>query len=578
MHTVISLPSGFKRSVTWRLVPLLILFFCCWTAIAAYRAPVWSRDGMAATPHPEATNAAVEMLAMGGNAIDAAVAAAFALSVVEQYHSGLGGGEFAVFQMVDADKIYALDARECAPSAATSDMYINPETGNLYSGKSLRGGLAVGVPGSVAGRVALVNKFGKLPLKKVLEPAYKLAKDGFIIDRILADRIKSKQDRLAEDKPASNVFFENGKPLQRGDILKQPALAEALLTIAKDEGKSFYHGKQAEHIARSCQNKGGILTEKDLSEYRIIWREPIDFEYRGCRIYSMPPPSSGGVCLAQILKILAGFPMDYIDRGSTESYHLIASAFEASFADRSLWLGDPDFNQIPIEGLISDKYTDKLRKKINRHYRQPVKYPGDPWAIETESNTSHLSVIDRAGNMCSITTSVNTAFGSLVFVPELGIFLNSTMDDFAKSPGEPNKWDLVGGDVNAVAPGKRPLSSMSPTIVLKDDKPYMAIGSVGGPRIISSVAQIIINVMDYNMDIQAAIDAPRIHMQWQPDKLYIEKDVPPEVLKELRSRGWNIDNNGRWSISHGVLFDFDSGDFYGGSDARGVGTAAGLNR
>ena len=305
----------------------------------------------------------------------------------------------------------------------------------------------------------------------------------------------------------------------------------------------------------------------------MIKRDPIRFDYRGYTVYSMPPPSSGGVCLAEILNILEGFPMDYLEQGGAEAYHLIASACEAAFADRSQWLGDPDFSPIPVEELVSQEYADKLRDKIDRHHRNPVKEPGDPWGIETDRNTSHISVIDRDGNMCAITTSVNTSFGSLVYVPEMGIFLNSTMDDFSKQPGEPNEFDLVGSDVNAIAPGKRPLSSMSPTLVFKNDKPYMCLGSVGGPKIITSVTQAIINVVDFGMDIQAAIDAPRVHMQWKPDKLYVEEEVPPEVLTELIKRGWNIEQKSLWSLSQGVMLNFDTGEFFGASDARGVGTA-----
>ncbi|MCF7809714.1 gamma-glutamyltransferase [bacterium] len=544
---------------------LLLLSFN--TTFAAYRSPAWSENGMAATPHPEATNAAIEMLEAGGNAIDAAVAAAFALSVVEQYHSGLGGGEFAVFRIARTGKIYALDARECAPSKATADMLDNVE-------ESWQGGLAVGIPGSVKGRVELVEKYGKLSLKEVIEPAIKLAEDGFEIDRILADRIKGKQDQFAENEAITKVFFRKGSPLQQGEILKQPALAKTLKTIAKDNGKSFYNGEQAEQIVKACHGGDGIITLEDMSYYKNIWRDPIRFEYRGYEIYSMPPPSSGGVCLAQILNILSGFPMNYVEQGSAESYHLMASAFEASFADRSKWLGDPDFNVIPINEMISPAYTDELRENIDRHYRIPIEKAGDPWTIDTQQNTSHLSVIDKEGNMCSITTSVNSAFGSCVFVPEMGIFLNSTMDDFSKSDDEPNKYDLVGGNVNSIEPGKRPLSSMSPTIVLKDDEPCMAIGSVGGPRIITSVAQILINVIDYDMDIQSSIDAPRIHMQWKPDKLYIEKDVSPDVMNLLRNQGWNVVEDGRWSISQGVMLKDEN--YYGAGDARGVGDAKGI--
>jgi len=557
--------------------PLLLSLFtvltCLSTSFAAYNAPVWSKDGMAATPHEAATNAAVEILDAGGNAVDAAVAAAFALSVVEQYHSGLGGGEFALIYIASEDIIAALDARECAPAGATRDMYINPSTGEASSKKSWRGGLAVGVPGSVAGRVALIEKYGNLPLSKVIQPAQKLAEDGFLVDRILASRIKSKQDILSEDKAAGRVFLKDGKPLKRSEKLRQPQLAKTLSNIARDAGESFYHGKMAENIVAACQNKGGILTVEDLAAYKFHWRKPISFKYRGYEIHAMPPPSSGGVCLAEILNILEGFPMDSLEQGGADVCHLLASAFEAAFADRSAWLGDPDFNPVPTGGLTSKKHAENLREKIDPHYRKPVEKPWNPWMTDV-GNTSHISVIDSEGNMCAITTSVNTAFGSLVFVPELGFFLNSTMDDFTTSAVEPNKYDLTGGNINFIESGKRPLSSMSPTLIFKEEEPYMCIGSVGGPRIITSVAQIIVNVIDFKMDIQAAIDAPRIHMQWKPDKLYLEDEFSPEVIEALRAKGWNVYRNSHWSLSQGVLFDREKGDFYGASDARGVGTAA----
>ncbi len=550
---------------------LLLALLLITSAQAAYRAPVWSQNGMAATPHPEATSAAVEMLEQGGNAVDAVVAASFALAVVEPYHSGLGGGAFTLVKMVADDEVYALDARECAPLESSPDMYLDPTTGEKITKKSWRGGLAVGVPGSVAGRIALIERFGNLSLKDVIEPSRELAQTGFFVDRILNDRIKSKRDEIAEIKAAADVFLPDGQPVKRGDKIKQPILATTLKRIADDKGKSFYHGDMASYIVEACRKAGGLITERDLSEYRLEWRKPVRFDYRGYEIFSMPPPSSGGVCLAEILNILEGYPLDFVDQGRSDSYHLIASAFEHAFADRARWLGDPGFTPQPIDGMASEDYAKEVRKGVDRHRRIPVEEAGDPWHYGSGGNTSHISVIDANGNMCSMTTSVNTAFGSMVFVPELGFFLNSTMDDFATD--EPNKYDLVGYEANCIEPGKRPLSSMSPTLVFKDGKPCMSIGSVGGPRIITSVAQILINVIDYGVDIQAAIDAPRIHMQWKPDKLYFEDEVPLEVIRELQLRGWNAVRDGHWSLSQSVVVDFEKGDFYGASDARGVGTA-----
>ena len=550
-----------------------ILLILGWLPLAAaYRAPVWSRSGMAATPHPEATAAAAQMLSKGGNAVDAALAAAFVLAVVEPYHSGLGGGEFAVVWLAADRRAAALDARECAPAAATSDMFLDRTTGKPNENKSSRGGLAVAVPGSVAGRVELHRAYGRLPWEELLAPAITLARDGFTVDRYLAEKVRSLRDPLAESG-AAVVFMKHSVPVQCGEILTQPALTATLERIAGDRGQSFQGGADAQAIVRACRKTGGILATDDLAHYRPVWREPVSFTYRGCEIIAMPPPSSGGVCLAEILNIMEGFPLDYLEPDGAEFYHLLASAFEAAFADRAAWLGDPDYVPQPGAGLTSKLYAASLCKRIDRQRRLPVASAGDPWQYENESHTSHISVIDREGNMCALTTSVNTVFGALVFVPELGIFLNSTMDDFAIAPKDPNEWGLVGGDANRIAPGKRPLSSMSPTVIVRDGKPWLCLGSVGGPRIISSVARMIVNIVDFKMDVQAALDAPRVHQQWRPDKLFLEKEVPPEVVRELVMKGWEVEPGGNWSLSQAVEYRSESGEFFGASDARGVGAA-----
>ncbi|MFC2149877.1 gamma-glutamyltransferase [Calditrichota bacterium] len=562
------------RKITLLLLSLSLNLILTYSLGAAYRDPVWSDNGMAATPHPAATAAACEILEQGGNAIDAAVAAAYALSVVEQYHSGLGGGEFMLIRIAETDEIISLDARETAPLNAMPDMYLDPATGEAFTNKSSRGGLAAGVPGSVAGRIALIKKYGRLKHSQVVAPAIELAEDGFELDRIYASRIDRYQDNFVENKVAASVFLPKGKPLGRGELLVQPQLAKTLKSIAKSGNDYFYHGEGAKQIASAVQAAGGIIEERDLAEYKLQWREPIHFKYRGYDIFSMPPPSSGGVCLAQILNILEGYPLDFLEPTSSEYYHLFATACELSFADRAKWLGDPGYNVLPVAGMASKAYATELRTVIDRNYRNPVSEAGDPWQYsDDDTHTSHLSVVDADGNMCAITTSVNTSFGSLVFIPEMGIFMNSTMDDFAIEPGNPNEWGLLGSEVNSVAPGKRPLSSMSPTLVLKDDKPFLCIGSVGGPRIITSIAQIILNVVDHDMDIQQAIDMPRIHMQWRPDKLYIERDVPQVVVSQLRQMGWTVDFGRNWSLSQGILIDNEKGWYFGASDARGVGTA-----
>lgn len=551
-----------------------LLFTFHTVSLAAYRSPVCARAGMAATPHPLATEASVQILDKGGNAVDAALAAAFALSVVEQYHSGLGGGEFAVVWSAKDEKAYALDARECAPAGASAEMYLDPETQNPLPDKSWRGGLAVGVPGSVAGRVELHRRFGKLPFKEILQPAVKLARAGFPLDRYYADRLNGQRDRFANDSNIVRVFFRRNRPLEPGEILVQTALASTLEQIALDAGQAFYRGKQAAHIVAAVNKSGGIITKQDLTDYKTIWREPVKFTYRGIEGWSMPPPSSGGVCIALALNILEGYPLNYIENYSSEYYHLLASTFERVFIDRAEWLADPDFVPQPIGGMTSKLYADSLRKGIDKQFHIPPKSAGDPWLYEP-INTSHISVIDHAGNMCAITTSVNTAFGSLVFVPELGIFLNNTMDDFATAPSAANQFDLASGEVNGITSGKRPLSSMSPTVLLKDGRPFLCLGSVGGPRIITSVVQMIVNIVDFGVDIQAAIDAPRLHCQWKPDALYVESAISPDIISNLILRKWNVVKEKTWSLSQGVMFDTEKSLFYGASDARGVGTAGG---
>jgi len=542
------------------------------SAWGAFPAPACSREGMAATPHWAATDAAVEILRKGGNSVDAAIAASFVLAVVEPYHSSLGGGEFALVYDPASQKTNALDAREYAPSQLTASMFLDSTTGEPHPTRSWLGGLAVGVPGSVAGRAELHRKYGKLLWRDVVLPAIVIARNGVVVDRIFAARIAGSHDAFAENPALVSIFFKDGKPLERGQLLKQPVLAGCLNQIAEDRGTSFYHGEQAEAIARSISGSGGVLTTQDLANYRFVWREPIRFSYRGYEIYSMPPPSSGGLCLAEIFNILEPYPLTYLGKGSTESLHLISSAFEYAFADRARWLADPDFVPQPVKGMTSRKYAETLRANIKRDSRSPVDGEGDPWQ-HSDGNTSHISVIDKTNGMCSITTSVNGAFGSMVFVPELGIFLNNTMDDFAITASSNNKFDLTQGEVNLVEPGKRPLSSMSPTLIFKEGKSFASIGSVGGPRIITSVAQIVINLIDFNMDIQGAIDSPRIHMQWKPDLLYLEEDFSPEVNRALMQLGWTTKVERRWSISQGIIVDPVTNTYFGGADSRGVGSA-----
>lgn len=554
-----------------RLFAVALLLILTFNSIyAAYRAPACSRDGMAATPHPLATEAAVAVLKAGGNAVDAAVAAAFVLAVTTPYHSGIGGGEFAIVRTVEG-LITTLDARECAPAKLTASLFIDPKSSEPIKGKSETGGLAAGVPGSVLGRVELVRRFGKLPLKSDVAGAIRLAEGGFAVDWYLANQLKSNVKEMREAN-ATPFLKDDTLCLSRGDWILQPALARTLTTIANDNGESFYHGEMAVGIARSDVETGGVMTSSDLAGYRVIEREPIHFSYRDFDIYSMAPPSSGGLCLAEILQTLEPISLKDLQYGSPKSIHLEASAFERAFADRAQFIGDPAFTPIPL-GMASKKYAQQQCNTIDLNKRTTVSTPTS-FPNSKSSHTSHLSVIDKDGMMCSITTSVNGGFGSFVWISEYGFFLNNTMDDFTISTKTENQFKLKQGEVNRVEPGKRPLSSMSPTLVLKGGKPYLALGSVGGPRIITSVAQMLVNIIDYRMDVQGAIDAPRIHMQWQPDALYMEQEMSPLVRASLEGIGWKVEAGGHWSLSQAVMLDED-GLFYGGADSRGIGSAAG---
>ncbi|MBM3328954.1 MAG: gamma-glutamyltransferase, partial [Calditrichaeota bacterium] len=389
---------------------------------------------MVATPHPAATEAAVEILKQGGNAVDAAIAAAFVVSVAEQYHSGLGGGEFALVWRQGMETPAALDARECAPGYAAADMFIDRKTGQPDGDRSWKGGLAVGVPGSVKGRVQLHQRYGRLDWERVVAPAIRLARDGLVVNRILHGNIDRLKDDLASDSAASTIFLSTGTTPRRGDTLYQPTLARTLEQIALDQGASFYKGVQAKAIVRSVVRTGGIMTLKDLADYRVVWRRPLVVETSASgtasahQIWTMSPPSSGGFCITLMLNILRHVPLDSMSPGSADQIHMIAQAMERAFADRAAYLGDPDFSPMPYP-LNDITHGEYYEEAIDRRERKPVTGPGNYKLERIEApdrHTSHISVIDGEGHMCALTTSVNTAFGSLVFVPELGIFLNNT--------------------------------------------------------------------------------------------------------------------------------------------------------
>jgi gamma-glutamyltranspeptidase/glutathione hydrolase len=540
---------------------------------------------MVVSVHKLASDAGVEVMRAGGNAVDAAVATGFALAVVHPQAGNLGGGGFMLVRFADG-KVKFLDYREKAPAAADRDMYLDAK-GEVIKNASLVGYKAVAVPGSVAGMAYAQKQWGKLPLKRVMEPAIRLAKEGFALSYEDAQDLKDKD--LTQFAESKRIFQRNGDFFQQGDVLKQPELAKTLERIANDP-KDFYRGSLAKQLAAVIQRGGGLVTEKDLRDYEVKEREPIHGTYRGYDIYSAPPPSSGGIALMEILNILEGWDLGKMGPRSAQSIHLTVEAFRRVMMDRADFLGDPDFSTIPVAQLIDKKYANAWRETIDPDKASPsrlVKRPefGDldrvaalhKRAMATESsNTTHYSVVDAAGNAVSVTTTLNDTLGSKVTADGLGFLLNDEMDDFASKQGVPNGYGLIQGPANSIEGGKRPLSAMTPTIVVKDGKLAYVMGSPGGPRIITTVANILMGVIDYGLDIQQAVAAPRFHHQWLPDSITMEKvGFSPDTVSALNQLGHKIDFRGYWSDGECIAIDAKTGDRLGAPDPRNNGAASG---
>ncbi|MEE8581245.1 MAG: gamma-glutamyltransferase, partial [Myxococcota bacterium] len=471
--------------------------------------------------------------------------------------------------------------------AATREMYLQP---GVPENASVRGALAVATPGLVAGLALALEEYGTLSLAEVLGPAIRLAEEGFAIGPYHARMIERMRQRLSAvrfPETARIQFPPPGEPARPGWRLVQRDLAKTLRLLAFKGPEAFYRGPTAAFIAETMKQRGGILTLEDLESYRPVLRAPVSGSYRGVDIHSYPPPSSGGVILLEMLNILEGFDLESRGAGSSASLHLITEAMKLAFADRAAYLGDADFVDVPVPLLISKRYAEEQRRRINPPWfrRAPWHWLGGPRAIRVKGpglpaddfGTTHLSVSDAEGNAVAITKTINTPYGSGITVPGTGIVLNNQMDDFAKAPDVPNVYGLIDTrGANAIAPGKRPLSSMTPTILVKQGKPIMVTGSPGGPRIISTTLLTILNVLDYGMDVQAAVSAPRFHHQWMPDKLFVEPEIPVDVLEGLRSRGHEVEvSTRRWSSAEAIVIDFGSGVHLGGSDPRRDGLALG---
>ena len=522
---------------------------------------------MVASQHDLATQAGLEILKAGGNAVDAAVAVGFTLAVVLPRAGNIGGGGFMMVYNAESGKTRALNYREMAPSRAHRNMYID-ENGEVDSDLLNRSYRASGVPGSVAGMAQALEQFGTMSLSEVMQPAIRLAEEGFPVTWDLARVLKSYKNRLTRFSESAKTYYKSdGSFYEAGDLFKQEDLAWSLKQIAADGPAAFYGGAVGERIASDMKKNGGLITINDLKDYVVEEMDPVTGTYRGYEVVSMPPPSSGGIHVIQMLNILEAFPLKYLGHNSAETIHLMAEAMKLAYADRSEHLGDPKFWDVPVKWITSKNYAEELRSKINRWSALESKEikPGTPQDYESEE-TTHFTVVDQHGNVVVNTYTLNFSFGSGVVIKGTGILMNNEMSDFSAKPGAPDDYGLLGGEANSVQPGKRPLSSMTPTMIFKDGKPYLATGSPGGSRIITTVLQLILNVIDHEMNIAEATHAPRIHHQWYPEILYIEKGISPDTKAILQSKDHFVKLRSAMGSTQTIMLK--DGLIYGASDPR----------
>lgn len=564
------------------LAPATARFDLTQSANAASRPPVRGKHGMVSSVSEIASQVGVDVLKRGGNAVDAAVAVGLALAVVWPSAGNLGGGGFMVIRLANG-KAMVIDYREMAPAAAHRNVYLN-EKGEYIEESSTYGHRAAGVPGTVAGLSLALEKYGTMKWADVAEPARKLAADGFPVWYQLERSLKGASRGLSRYPETKRIFLRDGKPYETGEIFKQPELAAVFERMIKQGPREFYEGKTAQLIEESMKRAGNgkaqekvWMTVEDLKNYKAIEREPLRTTYRGHEIITMPPPSSGGIAMIEMLNILERYDLKSMGAGSSQAIHLMVEAMRRAFADRAQFLGDADFVKVPVAGLTSRKYADKLAATIDTERAstsQEIRN-GDPAPYESEE-TTHFTVVDKDGNVVSNTYTINDGYGNKITVEGAGFLLNNEMDDFAAKPGSPNAYGLIQGEANAVAARKRPLSAMTPTIVLKDGKLWFAVGSPGGPTIINTVMQVIINVIDHGMNIQQAIEWPRVHHQWMPDQITYEPyGLAPDVMNRLKAMGHKFANPRYMGDAEGIMIEDKTGVRLGGSDPRTDGKSVG---
>ncbi|WP_373018280.1 gamma-glutamyltransferase [Muriicola sp.] len=532
-----------------------------------------TEKAMVVSAREEASAIGAAILESGGNAFDAMVATELALAVAYPYAGNLGGGGFMVYRKNDGD-VGALDYREKAPLSATEDMYLD-SLGNVIPGMSTKGATAVGVPGTIAGVFEVHRKFGSIPIERILDPVITLAEKGVVVTEKQAERLERYRDQIIEISGEETLFYTK---CQKGDTLKYQSLANTLKRIRDNGRDEFYRGETARKLAAFIQEKGGFITEEDLASYEAVWRQPIIFNYKDLRIISMSPPSSGGVTINQIFRMIEPYDIGDYDHNSGEAIQLLTEAFRRAYADRNFYLGDPDFVEIPLDFLLQESYLRERMKDFTfeRATKSEAVSHGAVEILES-AETTHYSIVDAMGNAVSVTTTLNGAYGSKLYCDELGFFLNNEMDDFSSKPGVPNMFGLIGAEANSIAPEKRMLSSMTPTIVEKDGALWLVVGTPGGSTIITAVAQTILNAYEFNLSMQQSVEAPRFHHQWLPDYIIFEPDGFPESTKDfLRSRGYEI-NEGRTPVIGKVdaIRVLPDGRLEGGADPRGDDTAVG---